>query len=61
MYIMKKPPEAVRRWTSMKEKPITEAWIVRYVDGKMWATSGTMEEAEKKAREHHDAEIAAIA
>lgn len=45
----------------MKENPITQIWIVRYVDGKMWAINGTMEEAEKKAREHHNAEIAAIA
>lgn len=45
----------------MKENPIPQIWIVRYVDGKMWSTTGTMEEAEKKAREHHNAEIADIA
>lgn len=57
---MRKPPEAVRRWTSMKN-PIAQNWIIRYIDGEMWTTGGTIEEAEEKAREHHDAEIAAIA
>lgn len=45
----------------MKKNPIAQNWIIRYIDGEMWTTGGTIEEAKKKAREHHDAEIVAIA
>lgn len=43
-----------------RENPIPELRIVRYIDGVIWSTSGTIEEAEEAAKKYRDAEIAVI-